>query len=170
VGIWTVERRIREAKASGHVFLISHRRDRDRDLLAKKRNELNEVVARIDVGWTVKAACAKVGITPPTYYHRLDWLNHRVVSVEEAGISDVTCLRVPVFHNFAVSAGIFIHNCAGAYFNAINSEERTTLLTHSVPSVYSVGSLEQKPTLAAELMSPMMPSKTQRTVKEHTLG
>lgn len=37
--------------------------------------------------------------------------NHKVVSVEPDGTSDVYDLTVPEFSNFAVSAGVFLHNC-----------------------------------------------------------
>ena len=38
--------------------------------------------------------------------------NHRVVGVEKlAEREDVYCLDVPVFHNFALDAGVFVHNC-----------------------------------------------------------
>jgi hypothetical protein len=37
--------------------------------------------------------------------------NHKVVFVEEAGFSDVYDLSVPAYENFAVSAGVFLHNC-----------------------------------------------------------
>jgi hypothetical protein len=58
--------------------------------------------------------------------------------------------------------------CAGAYFNAINSEERTTLLTQSVPSVYTAtgGDVGGQPGVVMELP---LPTRTYRTVKEHTL-
>ncbi|PSB02215.1 dCTP deaminase [Merismopedia glauca CCAP 1448/3] len=39
-------------------------------------------------------------------------LNHKVVSVEEVpGIHDVYCLSVPEAGNFALQAGVFVHNC-----------------------------------------------------------
>ncbi len=38
--------------------------------------------------------------------------NHKVVKVEElAEREDVYCLDVPVYHNFALDAGVFVHNC-----------------------------------------------------------
>lgn len=43
-------------------------------------------------------------------------LNHRVVSVEIIReTTDTYCLTVPEYENFALSAGIFVHNCAGAF-------------------------------------------------------
>ena len=37
--------------------------------------------------------------------------NHKVVSVEYMGTSDVYDLTVDEHHNFAISAGVFVHNC-----------------------------------------------------------
>ena len=61
-------------------------------------------------------------------------------------------------------------SAAGAYFNAINSEERTTLLTEAVPSIHSYAGLEGQvqQNLTAGLELPL-PSRTYRTVKEHVL-
>jgi len=58
--------------------------------------------------------------------------------------------------------------CAGAYFNAINSDERTTLLTQAVPSVYgqNVATAQAAQGMVMDLP---VPTRTYRTVKEHTL-
>ncbi len=41
--------------------------------------------------------------------------NHKVVSVEPiAEREDVYCLTVPEYHNFALEAGVFVHNCGMA--------------------------------------------------------
>ncbi|HSK71977.1 MAG TPA: RtcB family protein [Pyrinomonadaceae bacterium] len=41
--------------------------------------------------------------------------NHKVVSVEKiAEREDVYCLTVPEYHNFALEAGVFVHNCGMA--------------------------------------------------------
>ena len=37
--------------------------------------------------------------------------NHKVVSVRECGHADVFDLTVDHYHNFATSAGVFVHNC-----------------------------------------------------------
>ncbi|MBC7798337.1 MAG: RtcB family protein, partial [Pyrinomonadaceae bacterium] len=38
--------------------------------------------------------------------------NHKVASVEQiAEREDVYCLTVPEYHNFALEAGVFVHNC-----------------------------------------------------------
>ena len=65
--------------------------------------------------------------------------SHKVLCVEEAGTEDVTCLRTET-SNFALASGIFVHNCdsaAGAYINAVSSDERVGLVTENAPSIYS---------------------------------
>lgn len=37
--------------------------------------------------------------------------NHKVVKIESCGISDVYCLEVEQYHNFALEAGVFVSNC-----------------------------------------------------------
>ena len=38
--------------------------------------------------------------------------NHKVLRIEEVNITqDVYCLQVPIYNNFAISAGVFVHNC-----------------------------------------------------------
>lgn len=37
--------------------------------------------------------------------------NHKVVAVRDAGVSDVYDFKVDGQHNFALSAGVFVHNC-----------------------------------------------------------
>jgi len=39
--------------------------------------------------------------------------NHKVVAVEDAGVSNVYDLTVDGYHNFATESGIFVHNCVG---------------------------------------------------------
>jgi len=38
------------------------------------------------------------------------YYNHKVVKIEEGPLQDVYDIEVPVYHNFALSAGIFVHN------------------------------------------------------------
>ncbi len=105
-------------------------------------------------------------------------LNHSILSVtptnQEEAVWDIT---VDSSHNFALASGVFVHNskdtldsAAGAYFSAINSEERTTLLTEAVPSVHGYAGLESQdhPDPMAALEFPL-PSRTYRTVKETVL-
>ena len=44
-----------------------------------------------------------------------DIINHKVKSVEFFGYEDVYDLTVDKYHNFALSAGVFVHNCAVGY-------------------------------------------------------
>lgn len=49
-------------------------------------------------------------------------LNHKVVSVTELDIEeDVYCLTVPVTNNFALDAGIFVHNCGYVTLEIFNT-------------------------------------------------
>ena len=41
--------------------------------------------------------------------------NHKVVKIEECGYEDVYDITVDKYHNFALSAGVFVHNCAVGY-------------------------------------------------------
>jgi len=61
--------------------------------------------------------------------------------------------------------------CAGAYFNAVNSDERTTLLTQAVPSIHGYTTEEALALQAGgqAIMEIPLPSRTYRTVKEHRL-
>ena len=44
--------------------------------------------------------------------------NHRVVSVNRLSeTEDVYCLNVPEYHNFALDAGVFVHNCGMCAIN-----------------------------------------------------
>jgi hypothetical protein len=44
-------------------------------------------------------------------------INHKVLSVTDAGEADVYDLTVDEHHNFALSAGVFVHNCVGYVLN-----------------------------------------------------
>lgn len=61
-----------------------------------------------------------------------------------------------------------IDACSGAYWGAINSDERTTLLTQSIPSVYTATGADvgAQPGVVMELP---VPTRTYRTIKGHTL-
>jgi len=41
---------------------------------------------------------------------------NRVISIEDAGYEDVYCFSVDDYHNYALSAGIFVKNCPDFYF------------------------------------------------------
>jgi hypothetical protein len=40
-------------------------------------------------------------------------INHKVVRIEQCGVADVYDITVEEHHNFAVAAGVFVHNCVG---------------------------------------------------------
>jgi len=45
--------------------------------------------------------------------------NHKVVKIEECGYEDVYDLTVEKYHNFALSSGVFVHNCAIGYDDTV---------------------------------------------------
>jgi hypothetical protein len=48
-------------------------------------------------------------------FKEVEFNNHKVVSIEEIGYENVYDLTVDNYHNFAISSGIFVHNCAVGY-------------------------------------------------------
>lgn len=46
---------------------------------------------------------------------KLEPVNHKVVSVKKSGREDVYDMTVEKYHNFAISSGVFVHNCAVGY-------------------------------------------------------
>ncbi|MBI5828974.1 MAG: RtcB family protein [Chloroflexi bacterium] len=94
----------------GKLFLIA------RNKSDKGRAQSREIAARIHIcdvcGEQVKSY---IGL----YNHRKrdhgvtgKLSNHKVVSVQRVKENqDVYCLVVPDYHNFALSAGVFVHNC-----------------------------------------------------------
>jgi hypothetical protein len=57
--------------------------------------------------------------------HTTDVLNHKVVEVEFDGYEDVYDLTVDKYHNFAVTAGVFVHNTGSISFkyNPLSNDE-----------------------------------------------
>ena len=49
--------------------------------------------------------------------------NHRVVKIEKVGMRDVYDLQLRGIHNFALTCGIFVHNCGALYFASQNIEQ-----------------------------------------------
>lgn len=45
--------------------------------------------------------------------NQADVVNHRVVSVHDGPYADVYDMTVDKHHNFALSSGVFVHNCVG---------------------------------------------------------
>jgi len=62
-----------------------------------------------------------------------------------------------------------VDGCAGAYYNAITSDERTTLLTSAVPSVYPQGQNQAAVLSQGVVMELPLPTRTCRVIKEHTV-
>lgn len=62
------------------------------------------------------------------------YYNHKVLSIEEDGYEDVYDISVENYHNFALTAGVFVHNCAVGYddskvvTNTINKSKTTGAL------------------------------------------
>lgn len=44
-------------------------------------------------------------------------INHKIVRIEDAGTEDVYCFSVDEHHNYALSAGVFVHNCPDFYYS-----------------------------------------------------
>ena len=77
--------------------------------------------------------------------------NHKVVSVrsEKCVNEPVYDLTVDGYENFCIDAGISIHNskdttdaAAGAYNNAINSDEKVTMMSPNNPRLHGTRNLE----------------------------
>jgi len=75
--------------------------------------------------------------------------HHKVVSVEPTGErEDVYCLTVPEYHNFALEAGVFVHNCGmmavKTPFKSSILEGRLKDLRHQIERTIPVGFNEHK--------------------------
>jgi hypothetical protein len=92
----------------------------------------------------------------------------RVVRVEDAGIQDVGCLRTDT-RNFALACGIFVHNsdaAAGAYYNAITSEETQILSSYNAPTVITSQQTDPEQVQAPIVTIPT-PPKTYTRLKKY---
>lgn len=114
-------------------------------------------------GLPIEKMCQLTGLTEPSLREHLRHLkkydivafnNHKVVSIQRiTGNFDVYDLSIEgPFENFALSVGISVHNskdttdaCAGAYYNAINSDEKLTLASYNAPAVYSGQDVQHNP-------------------------
>ena len=47
------------------------------------------------------------------YYNTKMFNNHKIFKIESDGIEDVYDLTVEEYHNFALTSGVFVHNCVG---------------------------------------------------------
>lgn len=88
------------------------------------RAEITEEVVReaLDVTGSIRGAARQLGCDRSGFRRFRDVLhafrgegkarNHKVVAVRDvAGVHDVYCLTVPEAGNFALEAGVFVHNC-----------------------------------------------------------
>lgn len=76
----------------------------------KKRSEtVNNRFANDREYREMKIAIAKQNVTK-TPTHQKAILNHKVISIDFYGYEDVYDITVEKYHNFALSAGIFVHN------------------------------------------------------------
>ena len=78
--------------------------------------------------------------------------NHKVISCRSVTVppTDVYDISIPGVENFGLEAGVFVHNskdttdgAAGAYFNAVNSEEKISMSSHNAPSMYTGQQMQQ---------------------------
>jgi len=136
-----VERSAAKARHLGVSMLINFTRYRSRFYAAERVKKVEKVCQLRDHGATVIEACKAAGITSKTYYDWSKRLNHKVISVQNLPPEPVSCLRVDIFHNFALEDGIFVHNCAGAYYDAITSEEKFSVSVDNSPSIIGNNSL-----------------------------
>ena len=89
----------------GKKFLVEYNQSE------KGRTKSKEIANRL---YDCETCGEKVKSGIGLHNHRLysHGYNHKVVSVEEIAIrEDVYCLTVPEYHNFALEAGVFVHNC-----------------------------------------------------------
>ena len=89
----------------GKQFLVAYNRSE------KGRARSSEIGNRI---YTCEVCGAKVrsGLGLSSHRRWKHGYNHKVVSVEPLGVTaDVYCLSVPGYGNFALDAGVFVHNC-----------------------------------------------------------
>lgn len=164
VSLSVVERRIHEFKKQGISFVTIYAQSRSREFNHRRQKFLAAVDAFRRAGLGVTSACRKAGGNSASYYSWKRKLNHKVVSIKPVKNADVTCLRVYSFANFAIEAGIFIHNCdaaAGAFWNAVNSDEKITISSSNEAGVYTEQHLktleEDKPPI--EIILPETPPR-----------
>lgn len=67
--------------------------------------------------------------------------NHKVVSVKDGPITEVYDITVPEEHNFALSAGVFVHNC-GAYYHCCTDARATKSAESVLPKIRGRSSVD----------------------------
>jgi tRNA-splicing ligase RtcB (3'-phosphate/5'-hydroxy nucleic acid ligase) len=126
----------------GKKFLVEYNRSE------KGRAKSKEIANRL---YDCETCGARVKSGIGLHNHRLysHGYNHRVVSVERiAEREDVYCLTVPEYHNFALEAGVFVHNCGMAAiktpFKSGILDGKLKELRHEIERAIPVGFHEYK--------------------------
>jgi tRNA-splicing ligase RtcB (3'-phosphate/5'-hydroxy nucleic acid ligase) len=133
---------VRENGERGKQFLVSYNQS------AKGRAKSKEIANRF---YDCETCGEKVKSGIGLHNHRLysHGYNHKVVSVEPiATREDVYCLTVPEYHNFALEAGVFVHNCGMAAiktpFKSGILDGKLKELRHEIERAIPVGFNEYK--------------------------
>jgi len=113
-----MKRENQRRKEDGRIFFIS-RKITERKLKLND-DEIREIYKAYLAGESYKNLAKKYNISVTTIKQRFRRLNyptkfaiysnHKVISVKDAGYADVYDLEVPGVNNFAISAGVFVHN------------------------------------------------------------
>lgn len=160
-----LENRIKSAKKAGLKFKTDYTSARSMAHCKKRLDQVAQIEALRAAGSSIVKACAEAGTSYPTYKKWLTKSNHRVLSVEPHALMDVACLSTDT-HNFALECGVFVHNCdgaSGAYMNAICSDEKTGLISHNAPSLYTGQQMQQVQDEAPPIGIPLPASGYNRT-------
>lgn len=145
VGVSLIERRVAIAKKQGFTVKINHARGRSQSVFKTQTAKALLIEQLKTSGMSQTKACAQVGMSFATYKNWLAKLNHKVIKVEVIGDEDVTCLRTET-GNFALEAGVFVHNCDGAsgsFYNAVTSDEKLTMASTNAPTIYTGRQVDQ---------------------------
>jgi tRNA-splicing ligase RtcB (3'-phosphate/5'-hydroxy nucleic acid ligase) len=126
----------------GRGFLIAYNQSE------KGRAKSKEIANRL---FDCETCGEKVKSGIGLHNHRLysHGYNHKVISVEPlAEHEDVYCLTVPEYHNFALEAGVFVHNCGMAAiktpFKSGILDGKLKDLRHEIERAIPVGFHEHK--------------------------
>jgi tRNA-splicing ligase RtcB len=105
-------------EAARDYAIANHNGERGKSYLVaynqseKGRAKSSEVAHRAHVCETCGEEVPGGGFGIHNHRHSKHGYNHKVVSVEPTDrIEDVYCLTVPEYGNFALDAGVFVHNC-----------------------------------------------------------
>ncbi len=79
---------------------IRHRLETDSEFAARKTEIARANIAKANLWWAERKE--SVNSSTPN--------NHKIVSIENGGVTDVYDIHVQEWHNFALSSGIFVHN------------------------------------------------------------